>query len=46
MECVDRMKTLQHWDNTSVTQYHEMAVRGEHLLLRIRYGGCRGVSRG
>ncbi|MGI5216520.1 hypothetical protein [Nocardia sp. CA-290969] len=38
MDRVDTMKTLQHWSDTSVTHFFELAVHGEQLLLSIRHG--------
>jgi hypothetical protein len=34
---VDAMKGLQGWTDTSVLQFHNLAVYGEQILLSIRY---------
>lgn len=38
MPQVDAMKTLQGWDDLSITYYNDLAVYGEQLLLSIRFG--------
>lgn len=38
MDNVDIMKKLQGWDDTSVTHYCELAEKGEHILLSVRFG--------
>jgi hypothetical protein len=37
MDRVDTMKSLQGWSDTSVTVFHELAEKGEQILLSIRY---------
>lgn len=44
MDRVDTMKALNHWSSTSVTHFHDLAVRGEQLLLSIRYGNWNGTA--
>lgn len=38
MGTVDSLKRLLGWGDTSVTQFHDLAVNGEQILLSIRYG--------
>jgi hypothetical protein len=38
MDRVDAMKSLQGWNDTSVTHFNSLAIFGERLLLTIRYG--------
>ena len=38
MDRVDTVKRLQGWTDTSVTDFHDLAVFGEQLLLSIRWG--------
>jgi hypothetical protein len=38
MDRVDSMRQLQGWGNTSVSQFRDLAVFGEQILLSIRYG--------
>jgi hypothetical protein len=44
MPQVDSMKTLQGWDDLSVTSYYDLAVYGEQLLLSIRFGDWAAVD--
>jgi hypothetical protein len=44
MPHVDTMKTLYGWTPTSVTHFHELAVRGEQLLLTIRWGNWNSTA--
>ena len=43
MDRVDAMKKLQGWTDTSVIQFHNLAVFGEQILLSIRYGAWSQV---
>ncbi|NVD97741.1 hypothetical protein [Massilia sp. BJB1822] len=38
MDCVDAMKKVQGWSDTSVVHFRNLAVFGEQLLLSIRFG--------
>jgi hypothetical protein len=38
MDRVDSMRQLQGWGDTSVSQFRDLAVFGERILLSIRYG--------
>jgi hypothetical protein len=38
MDRVDTVKRLQGWTDTTVTDFHDLAVFGEQLLLSIRWG--------
>ncbi len=38
MDRVDSMRQLQGWGNTSVSQFRDLGVYGEMILLSIRYG--------
>ena len=38
MDRVDSMRQLQNWGDTSVSQFRDLAVYGEMILLSIRYG--------
>lgn len=44
MDRVDAMKKLQGWTDTSVADFHELAVFGEQILLSIRYGSWSSVD--
>jgi len=44
MDRVDSMKSISGWTTTSVTHFHELAVRGEQLLLTIRWGNWNGAA--
>jgi hypothetical protein len=44
MAQVETMKTLMGWTPTSVTHFHELAVRGEQLLLTIRWGDWNSTA--
>lgn len=44
MDRVDTMKNLAGWTPTSVTHFHELAVRGEQLLLTIRWGNWNSTT--
>ena len=37
MGTVDSLKRLMGWSDTPVTHFHDLAVRGERILLSIRY---------
>lgn len=41
---VDTMKRLQGWSEVSVTNFHELAVFGEQVLLSIRYHDWSAVN--
>ncbi|MCI5145313.1 MAG: hypothetical protein D3923_07215 [Candidatus Electrothrix sp. AR3] len=41
---VDAMKTLQGWTDTPVTNFNELAVFGEQLILSLRYGDWVDVN--
>lgn len=45
MDRVDSMKTLQGWDNTSISFYRDLAVYGEKIILGIRYGNWSVITR-
>lgn len=38
MDRVDAMRKLQGWGDTSVTQFNDLAVCGEQILLSVRHG--------
>jgi hypothetical protein len=38
MDRVDSMRQLQNWGDTSVSQFRDLGVYGEQILLSIRYG--------
>ncbi|MGD9753007.1 MAG: hypothetical protein AB7W59_18605 [Acidimicrobiia bacterium] len=38
MDRVETMKTLQGWSDSSITQYYDLAVHGEMLVLSVRLG--------
>jgi len=38
MGAVDDMKRLQGWGDTTVTNFHELGVNGEQILLAVRFG--------
>jgi hypothetical protein len=38
MDRVDTVKRLQGWTDTTITDFHDLAVFGEQLLLSIRWG--------
>jgi hypothetical protein len=38
MPQVDTMKTLQRWSDVTVTQFRDLGVYGEQIVLSIRYG--------
>jgi hypothetical protein len=44
MDRVDAMKKLQGWTDTSVRDFHNLAVYGERILLSIRYGAWATVD--
>jgi hypothetical protein len=46
MDRVDTMKTLQGWNDVSVTHFHDLAVCGEQILLSVRYGNWSVVNFG
>ncbi|NCD68720.1 hypothetical protein [Mucilaginibacter agri] len=45
MDRVDSMKSLQGWDNTSISFYRDLAVYGEKITLGIRLGDWTNKSR-
>ena len=38
MDRVDTVKRVQGWTDTTITDFHDLAVFGEQILLSIRYG--------
>jgi hypothetical protein len=44
MDRVDAMKKLKGWTDTSVADFHELAVFGEQIVLSIRYGSWSSVD--
>jgi hypothetical protein len=46
MDRVDTMKTLQGWNPTNISHFHDLGVFGEQLLLSIRYGAWNSPSVG
>lgn len=38
MDKVDTMKTIQSWNPTNISHFHDLGAFGEQLLLSIRYG--------
>jgi|tagenome__1003787_1003787.scaffolds.fasta_scaffold20988541_5 hypothetical protein len=44
MPHLDTMKSLYGWASASVTHFHELAVRGEQLLLTIRWGNWNSTA--
>jgi hypothetical protein len=44
MDRVDTMKSLYGWSPTSITHFHDLAVRGEELLLTIRWGNWNDTT--
>ncbi len=44
MPQVETMKALMGWTPISVTHFHELAVRGEQLLLTIRWGDWNSTA--
>jgi len=38
MAAVDAMKSIQSWNDTSVTHFRNLAVFGEQILLAVRFG--------
>jgi hypothetical protein len=44
MGAVDSMKRLQGWTDTSITNFHELAMTGERILLSIRYGDWTDIN--
>lgn len=44
MDRVDAMKKLQGWTDSSIADFHELAVFGEQILLSIRFGSWSEVS--
>lgn len=38
MDRVDTMKTMQGWNDISVTHFYDLAFHGEQLLLSVRHG--------
>ena len=41
---VDTMKKLQGWTDTSITQFRNLGVYGEQILLSIRYGDWSEIN--
>jgi len=41
---VDAMKTLQGWNDVSVSHFRDLAVYGEQIMLSIRYGDWIGTN--
>jgi hypothetical protein len=46
MDRVDTMKTLQGWNPTNSSHFHDLGIFGEQLLLSIRYGAWNSTSVG
>lgn len=44
MGAVDDMRRLQGWSDVTITNFHELAVYGEQLLLSVRYGDWIDVN--
>jgi hypothetical protein len=44
MDRVDAMKKLQGWTDSSIADFHELAVFGEQILLSIRFGAWSDVN--
>jgi hypothetical protein len=44
MDRVDAMKKLKGWTDTSVADFHELAVFGEQIVLSIRYGSWSSID--
>ena len=44
MPHLDTLKSLYGWASASVTHFHELAVRGEQLLLTIRWGNWNSTA--
>lgn len=44
MPQVDTMKTLQGWADINVTQFRDLGVYGEQILLSVRYGDWIGIN--
>ncbi|MFD3003160.1 hypothetical protein ACFS7Z_22545 [Pontibacter toksunensis] len=44
MDRVDTMKTLQGWNNTNITHFHDLGVFGEQLLLSVRFGNWNSTT--
>jgi hypothetical protein len=38
MDRVDTVKRVQGWTDTTITDFHDLAIFGEQILLSIRYG--------
>jgi hypothetical protein len=43
MERVDTMKKMQGWSDTPVTQFRDLGVFGEQILLSVRFGAWSAV---
>ena len=41
---VDTMKSLQGWGDTPATNFHDLAIFGEQLLLSVRYTDWVGIN--
>jgi hypothetical protein len=46
MDRVDTMKSLQNWDDTSITAFYWLATYAEQILLSIRYGNWSMITDG
>ncbi|MVN77794.1 hypothetical protein GO988_15795 [Hymenobacter sp. HMF4947] len=46
MDRVDNMKSLQGWNPTNITHFHDLGAFGEQLLLSIRYGSWNSLTVG
>ena len=44
MDRVDTVKSLFSWTDTSITNFHDLAVHGEQILLSIRYGNWSQIN--
>src|SRR5262249_5960636 len=44
MDRVDTVKRIETWTDTTVTDFHYLAVYGEQILLSIRYGNWTDVN--
>lgn len=46
MDRVDNMKTIQGWNPTNISHFHDLGTFGEQLLLSIRYGSWNSLTIG
>ena len=44
MDRVDVMKSMQGWNDVSITHFHDLAVTGEQIVLSIRYGDWTNLN--